>query len=833
MRLIICLIILSILFPQHIPSDERGDPDARRIATVNANLVRTTIMNYGISGRQSSNPDQVPYEWPVNSNHHYLAMAALITGSEVQTTGGEIGPLVTLPFRSDASGNSIAWEPVPEYTNPNASSLAVSNDYLTWPECWNNMMEDPEDPGWCGSWNSYFGKNFFVNGVETYSRISDDQNYNEGYTYYPDTTDYSRQGAGLLVDCRTIEWNVPELEDIVFHIFSIKNDGTESLSTNSVGLWIADLVGGDGDSIDDQIGYDLENQLVWSQDADGIGNSEFGSDPVGVVGIQFLETPDNNGLTSVGYDPAGSIPVNNSNQLWNLYLTPGVFTVEPPGGYPPGDYDIFASTGYFSLDPGEIKEFIVAVVMGEDMADMQTNAEAARIFHENGYLQPSQSAILELSLNPEFVYADGLSTTQLSISLRDYFGNGLSDEIVLYIDQNGSVDTTIIWTDEFGEAFVDYSLSEYPENGIVYFTAEIHSPAINFLSAQAELTVLSAEYNNNPDVPVPVALTVESYQQAVKLSWNTESFPETDEENEYLYRIYRNGTLIGESSGVSEMNIDDSYWTNDSLVPFSVNRFYLDATTGYKIPSNYRVVFTDNYDQNTDCYCSYYLFMDPCSPGGNPIYCSATYFASAPIYFYVQKMVGLTGTDLLDWENIPFLFGDFVPSGGNGIFDNTAYDSDWIIFMDAEDEDGNSFPSWSFHLLNAPVGDSQHIYTVPQAGDTAYVSTLYRYVDTEAAEGTNCYYVTRLYPLDTNSEYFEPGTQSEPSAEVCINTIASSGDVNGDETVDVLDIVAIVSYILGWEQPTDDQFFEGDINQDGMLDVLDVIQIVNIVLGNS
>jgi len=281
------------------------------------------------------------------------------------------------------------------------------------------------------------------------------------------------------------------------------------------------------------------------------------------------------------------------------------------------------------------------------------------------------------------------------------------------------------------------------------------------------------------------------------------------------------------------MNIDDSYWTNDSLVPFSVNRFYLDATIGHRIPSNYRVVFTDNYDHNTDCYCSYYLFMDPCSPGGNPIYCTTTYFASSPIYFYVQKMVGFTGTDLLDWETIPFLFGDFVPSGGNGIFDNSIYDSDWIIFMDAEDENGNPFPSWSFRLLNASDGDTQHIYNVPEAGDTAYVSTLYNYVDTEPTEGMNCYYVTRFYPLDSNSQYFEPGTQSQPSETVCIEIIIANGDVNGDETVDVLDIVSLLSFILGWTTPTDDQIIAGDVNQDGNLDILDVVQIVDIVTGNS
>jgi hypothetical protein len=59
-------------------------------------------------------------------------------------------------------------------------------------------------------------------------------------------------------------------------------------------LWLADLVGGDGDSGDDSPDFDLQLNIAWCKDSDGIGNVEaFGSDPVGVAAVSYLETPGN------------------------------------------------------------------------------------------------------------------------------------------------------------------------------------------------------------------------------------------------------------------------------------------------------------------------------------------------------------------------------------------------------------------------------------------------------------------------------------------------------------------------------------------------------------
>jgi hypothetical protein len=284
-------LLFTLLWSQ---SDERGDPDYRRSTNIDVNKVRTTIFNFGITGRQSATPGEIPYEWPVNSGQMYIAMTALAVGAEVITNEGDIRPLVTIPFRSDQSGNSMTWEPVPGYLNPNSQKIAISDDESTWPAIWPDKMDDTNDPGWGNSWNGYFGKNQFNAQQEIYYKASDDRNFIVGVPYTSDTTDINRKGAGLMTGVRVLQWKQVLIEDVVFILHEIKNDASYDYEKVSFSMWLADLVGGDGDSGDDTPDFDLLYDVAWSMDSDGIGNAAFGSDPVGVAATSFIETPGNN-----------------------------------------------------------------------------------------------------------------------------------------------------------------------------------------------------------------------------------------------------------------------------------------------------------------------------------------------------------------------------------------------------------------------------------------------------------------------------------------------------------------------------------------------------------
>ena len=57
------------------------------------------------------------------------------------------------------------------------------------------------------------------------------------------------------------------------------------------------------------------------------------------------------------------------------------------------------------------------------------------------------------------------------------------------------------------------------------------------------------------------------------------------------------------------------------------------------------------------------------------------------------------------------------------------------------------------------------------------------------------------------------------------------GDVNGDLSIDVLDVITTVNHILGTIPLTGDALICADCNADGEIDVLDCLGIVNVILG--
>ena len=57
-----------------------------------------------------------------------------------------------------------------------------------------------------------------------------------------------------------------------------------------------------------------------------------------------------------------------------------------------------------------------------------------------------------------------------------------------------------------------------------------------------------------------------------------------------------------------------------------------------------------------------------------------------------------------------------------------------------------------------------------------------------------------------------------------------SGDVNQDFVLDVLDIIVLINFALGFSEPNTIEFSLSDINADNEIDILDVVLLVNIIL---
>lgn len=299
MKLMIFFFLIVLQFPlsllgQHTPSRERTDFSFRRKTDIAANLVRTSIFNRVITGREGGgNPDQIPYEWPKNSGKRYMALTSLMVGGVVTLDDGTQIKIFEAGLGKGSSPEGDSWDfnPIPEYLNPDSPDIANQADKDSWPTTWPDKMDDVNDPGWSGTWNGLFGKDQKNADQELFFRAGDDH-YSK-FPYYPDSTDLSRHGMGLLIDTRVLQWSQVLIQDVTFLLHFFKNDGDKDIERFGVSVLLADLVGGDGDSDDDIAFYNLREEIAWSTDSDLIGNPSFKSDPVGVVATTFLETPGN------------------------------------------------------------------------------------------------------------------------------------------------------------------------------------------------------------------------------------------------------------------------------------------------------------------------------------------------------------------------------------------------------------------------------------------------------------------------------------------------------------------------------------------------------------
>jgi len=327
----ILLIGLALLFAftnsfaqtaGHVPSDNRGDPNFRRKSNLDGNNLRTSVFNFGFSGRTTSRPDEFAYEWPKNTRRIYVALVAIWLAGEVTDKNGNVIQVVDFPtFRQSPQGKSWSMEPVPGFGNPDEKdkNLARSDLPASWPTAaqggWRDKRKDPVDPGWVGSWNGFFGKNIFNADQEMFYRCSDD-NYTR-LPYVPDATDPARGGLGLLMDVRAFAWSQVLINDAIFFIHDILNDGSKRISKTSFLIWLADIVG--NDSQDDQPFVDLQTSIAFLTDADRVGTEEFQGTTVGVASIKFLETPGN---TIDGIDNDGDADAAENARVFSQITNP-------------------------------------------------------------------------------------------------------------------------------------------------------------------------------------------------------------------------------------------------------------------------------------------------------------------------------------------------------------------------------------------------------------------------------------------------------------------------------------------------------------------------------
>ncbi len=119
----------------------------------------------------------------------------------------------------------------------------------------------------------------------------------------------------------------------------------------------------------------------------------------------------------------------------------------------------------------------------------------------------------------------------------------------------------------------------------------------------------------------------------------------------------------------------------------------------------------------------------------------------------------------------------------------------------------------------------------------------YEIIDLISSDCIDCYEAQLpSQPIDTEVKYFIQAsdysgrTEKLPMAGYfSFSALAGSslelGDVNMDESLNILDVVLLVNFVLSVDEPTVYQEQLGDLNSDDTLNILDVILLVNSIIG--
>ena len=379
-RILFALLPLLVAVPARAqtplpvtPSEWRGAIDAERTGTHDANRIRTLFYNFGMVGDHEGDPDLSIFhsmEVPKGIGLNYSDGVTPYVLAKVTQENGREAYIMLTGYRerqatSPFSGRIMRFEPRPGFAEEDPAinagrSIALSNDPRTWPgatdaagtiiegqspsECWYDKRNAVDDPGWCGSWNGFFGKR---PNADQESYFVMDDNYFDAWSFYPDSRDRTRRGLGLRVEVRGFQWANPQAQNVIFWHYDIVNEGTTRYDDIIFGLYMDSGVGGSGQSCDgvaesdddnaryvnDLLGPEAAVDLVYTWDERGHGVSlRSNCEETGYLGYAYLETPgdatdgldnDDDGITDEMRDSGPGTRIEGQEAIRNEMLARG------------------------------------------------------------------------------------------------------------------------------------------------------------------------------------------------------------------------------------------------------------------------------------------------------------------------------------------------------------------------------------------------------------------------------------------------------------------------------------------------------------------------------
>ncbi|MBU0529212.1 hypothetical protein KKF86_05595, partial [bacterium] len=260
-QLIISLTVLSAV----VLAQQYSDQVYRKTGIHNGNLVRTVFGNWGVVGQPA---DKGPRGAWLHDNNGYVGDVSPLFGVEINALNN-IGnsqtfhSVITCPIDRPSStgpeealgGKRWGFEPVRGYFNESNERIAMSTDPSTWPPNWPDKGNDISDPGWPGAWNGFFGKD--LQNIQQESYFVMDDNNDEEFNYKdnnlwkvefkPDANNPNRNGMGLEMKVRGMQWQQFLAQDCLFWLYEITNTGTTDYTKATFGMLVGTYVGVTGD----------------------------------------------------------------------------------------------------------------------------------------------------------------------------------------------------------------------------------------------------------------------------------------------------------------------------------------------------------------------------------------------------------------------------------------------------------------------------------------------------------------------------------------------------------------------------------------------------------
>lgn len=184
-----------------------------------------------------------------------------------------------------------------------------------------------------------------------------------------------------------------------------------------------------------------------------------------------------------------------------------------------------------------------------------------------------------------------------------------------------------------------------------------------------------------------------------------------------------------------------------------------------------------------------------------------------------ETKISLLVEDYLPGSSVNYLLGaynDFFE-----IYDYQNSESKHIVGFESTIQGGN-YPTWNGYYSGAlfAIRDNNGEYHLEEVNGMIDLSE-------SPLVATRCYANSPFQNEDAiYFGGFDPnGFSSTNKAWIYKKITSLNGDLNEDGSVNVLDAVQVVNYVLN-----DEYFVNADINLDGLVNVLDIVRLINIIL---